>query len=181
VGPRQPVPHPLDPEEAENYAQKRDALEHGYPLEYEQLAQGIAPEEDGLSEEGCREVRRVLRMYDHLRSSHDTLPDTAELKPDDVRFPEFSGNAEGWQLGYCRWVCAGARFSTLDRGVDDFDSHLPMLDGYRRMLQAWDPLVKQGEGGPLSIEHIRAILLATAPPDSPGGQLLRADVEGPPQ
>ena len=58
----------LYPEDAEDYAQTRKALEHGYALHYSDLAENIY--EDELSEQECQEVLDILNMYSFVTSAY---------------------------------------------------------------------------------------------------------------
>src|SRR5437588_7351354 len=120
--------------EAKDYAHIREAIESGYELEYEQIIPYIY--EEGLTEEECREVKDVMTMFHVLKASFNHLEDKSGIDEWKIAFRGFSGNDETSQMAYARYLREGGSFRELDRG-DDFDSHFPMLSGYRKMLSKW--------------------------------------------
>jgi uncharacterized protein len=131
----------LYPDEAKSIAEHREALEQGYELHYDEFAQHIYDDSDGLSAEGCKEVLQILSMHQALKRSYDNLSDKSGIDEYRVRFAGFDGNdpIEGTMMAYTRWFCdsRGGRFKELDRG-DDFNSHAPLLGSYRAMLKEWE-------------------------------------------
>jgi len=132
----------LYPQEAPFFAETREALESGYELHYDP----DYIDNDTLSEEECREVLEILDMHRALHFSYAALGDKSGLELERVRFLGFDGNEETKYMAYCRYFCRhdGGRFPELDRR-DDFNSHFPMLDRYRRMLDQWRNLDKSHE------------------------------------
>lgn len=126
----------LYPDEAEDLRHTREALESGYELAYPP----VNISEDGVTEEECREVVDILDMHRALHFSYGRLEDKKGIKEGDVRFRGFDGNNETKYLSYARYFCGldggGERFKELDRG-DGFNSHMPVVDMYRRMLAVW--------------------------------------------
>jgi uncharacterized protein len=161
----------LVPDERDYYRRGREALQEGYEREYAQLAQHIYPEKDCMSADACREVFDILLMFADLKDAQaDGIIAQTDLDPLYMRFWGFDGNSESNQLGYCRYLVEdrqNTRFHRLDRG-DDFNSHMPALDGYRRMLAVWR---QRRPGDRLTKEDIIAI--ASARPD-PTSEVARA-------
>jgi uncharacterized protein YfbU (UPF0304 family) len=127
----------LVPDEADAYARFREALEWGYEGEYEDIAKNVYA--DGLSLDACAEVINILDMFSALKRGYERLDDKPDVREIWVKFPGFSGNDETMQMAYARFFCAKGRFQDLDRG-DDFNSHIPLLGAYRRMLREWLPM-----------------------------------------
>jgi uncharacterized protein len=127
----------LYPDEAESYDRWREAIESGYALHYDDMAQHILPE---LSEDECREVLRIMSMFEHLMRAYEGLADKSGIELHDVRFYGFDGNEEGHRLGYVRYlVDEEHRFRDLKGDWHDhFNSHMPMLDRYRSMYREWE-------------------------------------------
>lgn len=126
----------LDTDEADSYAEVRQALEEGYEAEYEDFAQHISEHE--MSEEECREVTDILSMFSTLHYAYEDLEDKSGIEEWRVRFAGFDGNNETRQMAYARYFCesGGGRYTELDRG-DGFNSHCPVIDRYRSMLEEW--------------------------------------------
>lgn len=147
----------LYPDDATYYQEHRTALEKGFRLHYSWLFEGLHEE---MSEVECREVLDVLDMYRALTFSIQRLDGGLEIAElSHFPFPGFDGNNEPRQLSYCRYfVVKLGRFNELqeeDRGFDSFNSHKPMLELYRGMLEVWKSLPDRIN---LSSEDIKRIL-----------------------
>jgi uncharacterized protein YfbU (UPF0304 family) len=149
----------LDPEEAKYYEQSRKAIEKGYTLHYDDLTEMF---HDELSEEACEEVINILSMYSALIFSFKSLKDKNGIDEDDIKFRGFDGNdsVEAKMMGYAKYF-----MNDLDRfdGLRDnskfpnYNSHCPMLNSYRRMLDVWGICSNKNE---LSKEDIIRIIEA---------------------
>lgn len=127
----------LYPEEAEYYAQNRKAIEEGYALHYDWLFEHIY---DGLSVEECKEVLEILDMYRAITFSIEDMEDKTGLDHPFIKFAGFDGNTETKQMAYTRYFISDLdRYQELRYGKDyrDFNSHCPLLDKYRSMLEEW--------------------------------------------
>lgn len=146
----------LRPEDADWYAQARQALDDGYELEYGILSQYIA--EDQLSTEECVEVHDILNMFSCLHAAYRDIDDKSGIDDAALRFSGFDGNAESKQLAYLRYTCEvkGYRRSFID-ALDDLNSHWPMLEEYRNMLREWN---RSDDPSDLTREDIRRIMEA---------------------
>ncbi len=124
----------LYPDEADGYEKARLVLERGYTLHYSWQMDHI---EDEIAEGDCREVLDILEMYRVLTDSYNNLEDKSGLDETKVRFPGFDGNNEAALLGYVRYLIrTDGRYEELDR-PEGFNSHVPMLQRYRLMLDKW--------------------------------------------
>lgn len=131
----------LQPDEAEDFAAVREALERGYEIHYGEYSQHIYDENDTLSENECHEVIDILVMHEALKDAYEKLDDTSGIEEWRVKFSGFDGNNETTRLGYTRYfVGMGDRFTGYD-----INSHCPMLDRYRKMLNAWNQSEKRYE------------------------------------
>lgn len=127
------------PKEADYYREARKAIDSGYELEYERLAERIYTDKHGLTTEECREVVQILAMFQLLKDAAGTGEGIPGVEPWQVQFAGFDGNSEGTQMAYVRYVCSlnGGRPTGLETW-DDFNSHTPLsLDRYRRQLAEW--------------------------------------------
>lgn len=127
----------LYPEEADYYSQNRKALERGYELHYSWLTENLS---DGLSEEECEQVLNILNMFRSITFSWQQNTGEEEI-PDDLKFKGFDGNNETAYMGYVQYFINDLdRFRELTYGNEFpyFNSHCPMLEKYKRMLQVWN-------------------------------------------
>lgn len=132
----------LYPKERKDFERWSEAIESGYALHYDDRAQHINPE---FPADDCREVLRILSMFEHLGCAYDVLEDKSGIEEGRLRFQGFDGNdnGDGPRLGYVRYLLdEEGRFGyvkkTIGRSFDDFNSHMPMLDTYRYMLHEWE-------------------------------------------
>lgn len=128
----------LHPQEARYYDECRDALESGYEGEYSRLVEHVFGDRDCLSAEECHEVVDILAMF---RALKDTMTDGVQaggFERWQIEFAGFDGNNEGRWMAYARYFCSSGpgAFTDLEKG-DNFNSHAPMLDRYRRQLAEW--------------------------------------------
>lgn len=128
----------LYPEDADHYIASREALERGYELHYELISEHVYDEPDTMTAAECREVIDILDMFASLRSAYGKLEDKSGIDEKAIRFPGFDGNHETKWLGYARYYVTwgGDRYRDLHK--NDFNSHRPTLDTYRRMLAEWE-------------------------------------------
>jgi len=145
----------LYPEEAKELASHRKAVEHGYKLHYKWLVQNFY---DEMSEKECAEVIEILSMYRAITFSYNNMEDKSELEEVDIKFQGFDGNEETNQFAYAQYfVIDLGRFQELAYNGEytDFNSHCPMLDEYRRMLEVWNTCEHKNK---LTKEQIKRIL-----------------------
>ncbi len=156
----------LDPKEAEGYSNHRIALEDGYALNFSDAFQNIW---DELPEEECTFVVDVLSMHRALHFSYQALEDKAGIDETSIKFDGFDGNNESHYMSYCRYFCIRlGRFAELaDHGHDGYNSHMPTLDIYRRMLEAWEAM---GKPHPMTKDQISDIQMARVHPEHKPGE-----------
>lgn len=118
------------------------ALLHGYTLHYNDIFGEFYEKE--LSEDECRYVLSILEMYRGIIYSYLDLQKHGNLKKlveSDIVFPGFDGNddKECSYMGYARYFVRDlGRYDEIkDRTLDDFNSHMPTIDLYNRMLAIW--------------------------------------------
>ncbi len=146
----------LDPGAAGDFRSSREVLECGYELEYESLCEHIYADRHAMSADECQEVLDIMDMFSFLKRAVEAVAQDSDLTGKDVAFPGFDGNNETKQLGYAHHLRAGGKFTDLDEG-DDLNSHMPVLDQYRRMLSEWNASEDRHE---LTLDDIRRITSA---------------------
>lgn len=115
-----------------------------------------------MSEEECKEVLEILEMHRALAWSYLDLSGKKEVDDDRLKFRGFDGNNESCQLSYTSYFIIDLeRFQELLYGKEyrDFNSHMPTLDRYRRMLGVWKGFDQTYDNKmKLSMEQIEQIL-----------------------
>lgn len=143
----------VDLNESEGYAVLAEILENGYRGEYGRITQWCLF--DGLSEDECEEVREILYLYRRLQEAYEDLGRPDEIEERELVFGGFDGNNETTQMGYLRFIRERLEeYKTVK--IRDYNSHMPSIDKYRRMLQEWQQIDKRFD--PLSVDEIRRIL-----------------------
>jgi uncharacterized protein len=144
----------LDQNNADHYEKMQEALEKGYESYYHDEIFGWIF--DGLAESESTLVIDAMDMYFAIQRAYDALDDKAETEEWRTKFPGFDGNHETAYMGYARFVVEKeGRFRFLKPYKEDFNSHTPMLDRYRRMIDNWKLTSNHYE---LTQEEIIAIL-----------------------
>jgi uncharacterized protein YfbU (UPF0304 family) len=131
----------LYPNEAQGYAEQRQAIEKGYELHYENSIQHIYNSTDIMSESECKEVIDILSIFDEIKLSYERLSEKSGIDELKINFPGFDGNNESKQLSYAKYYCKhdGGRFSSLKI----INSHFPVLERYLRMIIIWKKIKQQ--------------------------------------
>jgi uncharacterized protein YfbU (UPF0304 family) len=123
----------LYPNDADYYRKNRTAIEEGYSLHYSWAAEHIYEE---LSYGECKEVLDILEMHSMMQRAYERLSDREGIEEWKVKFAGFDGNDETRLMGYAQYFVEElGRYSDLD--IEDFNSHMPSIGGYRLMLLAW--------------------------------------------
>jgi len=146
----------LDEDNAEHYDNLRDALENGYEAAYlyELFGWMLAP----LPPWQCKLVVDAMNMYSSIQRSYEVLDDKTAIEEWRTWFPGFDGDEETTYMGYARFVVEKERrFTDLKPNTEDFNSHMPTLERYRRMIPVWKSIDNHDQ---LTREDIISILEA---------------------
>jgi uncharacterized protein YfbU (UPF0304 family) len=142
----------LDPENSENYRQYCEILKNGYTEQYSCIFEYI---QDGMTEEECTEVYDILWMYQIMIYSCKT--NNLDISKEEIQFEGFDHNNEYRQLSYARY-CA-KYFGSIEQEPElverIYDSHMPRLPMYKRMLSVYSQFSSEYS---LNAEQIRQIL-----------------------
>lgn len=127
----------LDKGDESRYLELIDILEHGYSIFYSLVDEWVSkdmPEEEG------RFVLNVLDLYRSIEDVKRSTRDTRLLEHHFAVFPGFDGNNESEYLGFCRFLIEKqGKFQEQEQYLaknDGMNSHMPMIEKYRRMLAA---------------------------------------------
>ena len=152
-------------EKNDDYDHLIKILTDGYELFYGDLVSHLS----AVPEDECRFVLDVLDMYraiDDYKRANPKDMEVAELPWSS--FPGFDGNNEAHLLGFAQFLIEDQEKFQEQRErkheTDGFNSHMPTVDIYRRMLAIW-----QGFGGrfKLTREQVVAILNRDRRPNLP--------------
>ena len=126
--------------EAEEFANRRKAIESGYELHYYEYVR--AYEEGNLTTKQCQEVLDIMNMYRAMNNWYKLQGEMKKspIKLDQIRFKGFDAHSESDQFFYARYYINDlGRFEEFmsDGGIDELNTHDPMLDTYRDMLSTW--------------------------------------------
>jgi hypothetical protein len=126
----------LYPESKETYARLRKALDDAYELHFNELVDRVS--EGALSEQECRELFDILKMWRSLVTAYHHLgSEDKDAIEGPIEFMGFDGEDEARLLSYVRYIIRECGlFTELDSG-GDLDSGMPMLEWYRNMLGEW--------------------------------------------
>lgn len=140
-------------ENDDHYALMAETLRRGYKWLYnEYLEQSLWPNVD---DDKAEFVVDILDIYSAMKASYEQLEDKSGIEAREVEFPGFDGNNESDLMGFANFLLKHNRFDdVLKKGGNN--SHMPTVEIYRRMLQAWHDM---GEPTyPYSKEQIRQLL-----------------------
>lgn len=151
----------LYPDEADYFAQRREAVESGYELSYHTVFEHIT--DSTLSEKECQEVLDILTMFSDLKHFASKLEDLSGINTFYLDFPGFDANEEGKQYGYANYFCDLGRFENLE-GAGKKNSHGPFLIAYRRMLAQWKACKREHGIGMLELTKDDLIRIIDAAP-----------------
>ena len=126
-------------------------------------------------EEVVHEVVQILEMWSFIEFGYADLSDEerADVEKEvgprgrDVRFLGFGGNHETAHLGIAGFLIDHlGRFGNFKERK--LDSHMPSIEGYRRMYEVFEPMRQTLIGRGLSRSQIIALLKAEFPRDGEG-------------
>ncbi|GAL10107.1 hypothetical protein JCM19233_1084 [Vibrio astriarenae] len=93
-----------------------------------------------LTEDACREVIDFMEMYHAMQESNKMLDaeERADVDQRRLLFLGFDAATEAQYVHYVRFlVDSEGLYPQFDKGDHHFNSQMPMLDKYRRMLATW--------------------------------------------
>lgn len=125
----------LDEDSADYYDKMREALEQGYESAYAEIFRSIY---DPLPQSETSLVADAMNMYFHLRRCYKALDDQTGIEEWRTKFPGFDGNDETAYMTYARYLVGReGLFSHLEADNEDFNSHAPIVEEYRKMIEVW--------------------------------------------
>ncbi|PTP27610.1 YfbU family protein [Vibrio splendidus] len=126
----------MDPENSAKYQRLQTVVERGYELQMRELNKEFGC----LTEAECREVIDIMEMYHAMQESNKMLTEQerAEVDQRRLQFLGFDIASEAQSVHYVRFlVDSEGLYPQFDKADHHFNSQMPMLEKYRRMLTTW--------------------------------------------
>ncbi|GAD79297.1 YfbU family protein [Vibrio ezurae] len=126
----------LSPENQDKYERLQTIVERGYGLQMRELDKDFG----SISETECREVIDIMEMYHAMQESFNVLQASEQANVDKRRlmFLGFDIATEASLVNYVRFLTESeGLYPQFDKANHHFNSQMPMLDKYRRMLTTW--------------------------------------------
>ncbi|KPL94260.1 MULTISPECIES: YfbU family protein [Vibrio] len=126
----------MDPENSAKYQRLQTIVERGYELQMRELNKEFGC----LTEAECREVIDIMEMYHAMQESNKMLAEQerAEVDQRRLQFLGFDIASEAQSVHYVRFlVDSEGLYPQFDKADHHFNSQMPMLEKYRRMLTTW--------------------------------------------
>ncbi|MDE1513603.1 MULTISPECIES: YfbU family protein [Vibrio] len=146
----------LDPSNANQYQRLQTIVERGYELQMRELNREFGC----LAESECRQIIDIMEMYHAMQESNRMLDEAARKEVDQRRltFLGFDLASEAQLTHYVRFlVDSEGLYPQFDKGDHHFNSQVPMLAKYQRMLTTWRDCPRQYH---LSANELRQIINA---------------------
>jgi uncharacterized protein YfbU (UPF0304 family) len=143
----------LYPDERQSFALTREAIEHGYELEYAEIFEQLY---EPMSEDVCERVVDILNMHRALHHAWQNI-NTTNLDPQDIKFRGFDGNHETRDMVYTRYLLKDCgKWQELHQPGHDYNSHMQTAGSYERMIRAWRQSVNKHVLTRVDVERIIA-------------------------
>ncbi|MEZ8691156.1 YfbU family protein [Vibrio splendidus] len=126
----------MDPENSAKYQRLQTVVERGYELQMRELNKEFGC----LTEAECREVIDIMEMYHAMQESNKMLTEQerAEVDQRRLQFLGFDIASEAQSVHYVRFlVDSEGLYPQFDKADHHYNSQMPMLEKYRRMLTTW--------------------------------------------
>lgn len=126
----------MDPENSAKYQRLQTIVERGYELQMRELNKEFGC----LTEAECREIIDIMEMFHAMQESNKMLADEERKEVDQRRlqFLGFDIASEAQIVHYVRFLTdSEGLYPQFDKADHHFNSQMPMLDKYRRMLTTW--------------------------------------------
>lgn len=143
----------LDPENAVKYKRFQTIIERGYDLHMKELNKDFGC----LTEDDCRLIIDIMEMHHAMQESYKILDGDGQKEVEQRRlaFLGFDLATEPQLVNYVRFlVDSEGLYTQFDKGDHYFNSQVPMLEKYRRMLKTWRNCPRQYHLSPSEFKQI---------------------------
>ncbi len=131
----------LDNDQKDYYKYTKEIIDSGYELLYDESIPYITDGDEILTEDQGKLVRDTLIMFEMITRALQGIDDKTGINLSQLKFAGFDGNNEGKYLAFAKFLCreyGEPRFLDIGEGFDNYNSHCPVLDAYKRMLTVWE-------------------------------------------
>lgn len=129
----------LDPDSSSRYIELMEIVENGYEIFYSMIDEWYR---DEMSKEEGQFVLDILDLYRAIEDVKRRTKDSDLISHPSSVFRGFDGNNETAEMAFCRFLIdRQGKFEEQKRNASrngSFNSHTPMKEKYRRMLEAAD-------------------------------------------
>ncbi|MGD8111103.1 YfbU family protein [Vibrio sp. TRT 21S02] len=143
----------MDPENAQKYQRLQTIVERGYELQMQELNKDFGC----LVEQECREIIDIMEMYHAMQESNKMLSENEQQEVDQRRlqFLGFDIATEAQHVNYVRFLTESeGLYPQFSKEEHHFNSQMPMLEKYRRMLSTWRSCPRQYHLCPTELKQI---------------------------
>ena len=157
----------LYPEEAEDLAIEREAVERGYEMLYDFQIQHIFDGDDVMTPEECLEVWDTFDMFGAIdRAIEELEQPKLRIEPGGC-FSGYDGNNESKFMAFAAYTVKRLeRFVNVRLAKENYwNSHMPVRGMYKRMLNEWKKLPFEAQQN-LSKDALERILKAAPDPNT---------------
>lgn len=157
----------LYPQDAEQIAISREAVERGYEMLYEwEIMEHIYDGSSIMTREESEEVWDTLDMFSEIQNFFERNPNSKLKDKPFSHFRGYDGNTESKFMAFAAYTVKRLqRFESIVLAKENYwNSHMQIRDVYRRMLKEWEkaPRVERMN---LSEADVEALLAAAIHPD----------------
>lgn len=156
----------LYPDEANELAVQREALERGYEMLYSWSMNHIYDGNDVMTREESLEVWDTFDMFDALNRAFEEYKDLDISQYHLTKFAGYDGNGETKFMSFAAFTVERLkRFDYLPMSREGYwNSHMPMRATYKRMRDEWYKIYPEHRFN-LSREQVIEILKAAIHPE----------------
>ncbi len=143
----------MDPANAKKYQRMQTIVERGYELQMQELNKDFGC----LTEKDCREIIDIMEMYHAMQESNKMLEEHEQQQVDQRRltFLGFDIASEAQHVNYVRFLTESeGLYPQFPREDHHFNSQMPMLEKYQRMLATWRNCPRQYHLCPTELKQI---------------------------
>jgi uncharacterized protein len=131
----------MKPDESDDFETMMDILTYGYEWHYDDIAADVFDDRYTMTRDQSIIVVDILDMHRTLKYTYRDLKDNSGIESWKLDFIGFDGNNETRYMAYARFLIEKQRkFEDVisQESSDKFNSHVPMMDSYKKMLEEWN-------------------------------------------
>lgn len=131
----------LNSDEADHYNELIEILQSGYEIFYSMIDEWVS---DDMPSDECKFVLDILSIYRVIEDLKRSSKNGKLISHHFAYFMGFDGNNETQHMSFARFLInEQGKFGEQQqylRKNDGLNSHMPMIEKYRRMISKWKEL-----------------------------------------